>query len=88
MLSPYLVREKLFFCIGSVKRSCFWSFTERRKMEKKTLITLDGRMEDPAWENAKIYTDFRKLKKNGGELVDEQTIVQALSYINTASNAQ
>ncbi|MBE7001136.1 MAG: hypothetical protein E7421_00315 [Ruminococcaceae bacterium] len=47
-------------------------------MANKNYITLDGRMEDAAWENAKTYTGFRKLKKSGGELAEEQTIMKIL----------
>jgi len=44
----------------------------------KNAITLDGRMDEPAWETAKEYTGFKKLKCQGGEVVPVQTSFKIL----------
>lgn len=63
-------------------------------MEKKLYeITLDGRLDEPAWEGAKVYTDFRFLKVGGGQPDPSQTLVKFLScedrvYIGIKSMVQ
>lgn len=47
-------------------------------MDKKHRITLDGHMNDPAWEQAQAFTDFRKLKSQGGETASAQTVFKVL----------
>jgi hypothetical protein len=50
------------------------------KMDKKLYnITLDGRLDEPAWETAKVHTDFRFLRVGGGQLDPSQTLVKFLS---------
>ena len=48
-------------------------------MEQLYKITLDGKLDEAAWENAKTFTDFRKTKKSGGELAEAQTICKVLA---------
>ena len=43
------------------------------KLFDKTCITLDGRMDEPVWDEVKEYTDFKKKKVNGGGLAEVQT---------------
>ena len=43
------------------------------KLFDKNLITLDGRMDEPVWNEVKEYTDFRKKKNAGGGLASVQT---------------
>ena len=41
-------------------------------------IVLDGKLDEAAWESAKSFTDFRRIKNEGGEIVDVQTIFKVL----------
>ncbi len=43
------------------------------KLYDKNCITLDGRMNEPVWEQAKEYTDFKHKKVAGGQLALVQT---------------
>ena len=43
------------------------------KLFDNTCITLDGRMDEPVWDEVKEYTDFKKKKVNGGGLAEVQT---------------
>lgn len=36
------------------------------KLYDKNMITLDGRLDEPAWETAEAYSGFQKLKAGGG----------------------
>lgn len=47
-------------------------------MEKMYEITLDGKLDEAAWESAKTYTNYRMIKTEGGEVVDVQTICKIL----------
>ena len=42
-------------------------------------IVLDGKLDEAAWESAKTFTDFRRIKNEGGEIVDVQTIFKILT---------
>ena len=48
-------------------------------MENKYNLILDGRLDEPAWETAKAYTDFRGLGVSGGHLAQNQTVMKFLS---------
>ena len=41
-------------------------------------IVLDGKLDEAAWESAKTITNFRRIKNEGGEIVDVQTIFKVL----------
>ncbi|MBQ3529389.1 MAG: hypothetical protein IJA47_02725 [Oscillospiraceae bacterium] len=41
-------------------------------------ITLDGKLDEAAWESAKTYTNYRRVKNEGGEICDVQTIFKIL----------
>ncbi|MBE7001134.1 MAG: hypothetical protein E7421_00305 [Ruminococcaceae bacterium] len=41
-------------------------------------ITLDGRLDEALWQNAKEYTGFRRLKSQGGQMAEAQTFVKIL----------
>ena len=41
-------------------------------------IVLDGKLDEAAWESAKTYTNYRRIKNEGGEIVDAQTIFKVL----------
>ena len=43
------------------------------KLYDKNCITLDGRMDEPVWESAKVYTDFKYNKIKGGHVAPVQT---------------
>ena len=48
------------------------------KLYIKDCITLDGRMDEPVWETAKEYTDFRYNKIIGGQVAEVQTSFKIL----------
>ena len=41
-------------------------------------ITLDGRLDEPAWETVREYTDFYRFKTSGGGLASEKTYFKIL----------
>ena len=41
-------------------------------------IVFDGKMDEAVWENLPAYTDFKMLKKAGGQLAEKQTIFKIL----------
>lgn len=43
------------------------------KLYDKNCITLDGRMDEAVWEDAKVYTDFKVSKAKGGTVHPVQT---------------
>ena len=43
------------------------------KLYNKDIITLDGRMDEPVWNEVEEYTDFQKKKISGGGLASVQT---------------
>ena len=43
------------------------------KLYNKDIITLDGRMDEPVWNEVKEYTDFKKKNLAGGGLATVQT---------------
>jgi len=45
----------------------------KQKLFDKTCITLDGRLDEPIWNQVEERTGFRTQKIHGGELVPEQT---------------
>ncbi|MBE7001138.1 MAG: hypothetical protein E7421_00325 [Ruminococcaceae bacterium] len=47
-------------------------------MANKNCITLDGRMEDKAWENAQVYADFKRMKSEGDDLGGAPTVFKIL----------
>ena len=47
-------------------------------MGKLYQITLDGKLDEAAWEQAKVFTDFRARKSHGGEVMDVQTVFKVL----------
>ncbi len=47
-------------------------------MANKDYITFDGRMDDKAWENAQVYTNFQRINSQGGGLAEAQTIFKIL----------
>jgi len=47
-------------------------------MEKRCEITIDGKLDEALWQNAKEYTGFRRLKSQGGQMAEAQTIVKIL----------
>ncbi|MBQ8748807.1 MAG: hypothetical protein IJZ14_03275 [Oscillospiraceae bacterium] len=47
-------------------------------MEQMYNISLDGKLDEAAWESAKSFTDYRRIKNEGGEIVDVQTIFKIL----------
>ncbi|MBE7001139.1 MAG: hypothetical protein E7421_00330 [Ruminococcaceae bacterium] len=47
-------------------------------MANKDYITLDGRMEDKAWEKAQVYTNFLRMNSQGGGVAEAQTIFKIL----------
>lgn len=49
-----------------------------KKLYNKNGIVLDGRMDEAAWASVQEYTDFKLLKKAGGQLADKQTIFKIL----------
>ena len=36
------------------------------KLYEKNCITIDGKLDEPAWESAKVYSGFQKLRSRGG----------------------
>ncbi len=48
------------------------------KLFDKNCITLDGRMDEPAWDSVRTYTDFRTFASKGSELVAEQTFFKII----------
>ncbi len=49
-----------------------------KKLYNADIITLDGRMDEPVWQELPEYTDFRKLVKFGGGLAEERTAFKIL----------
>ena len=47
-------------------------------MEQMYKICLDGKLDEAAWESAKTFTDFRRIKNEGGDIVDVQTVFKIL----------
>ena len=47
-------------------------------MEKLYNITLDGKLDEAAWESAKEFTGFRKMVSQGGEVLEVQTFFKVL----------
>ena len=47
-------------------------------MEKLYEITLDGKLDEAAWANAKEFTGYRMMESRGGEVVKNQTIFKIL----------
>jgi len=41
-------------------------------------IILDGRMEDKAWEKARVYTNFLRMNSQGGGVAEAQTVFKIL----------
>ena len=48
------------------------------KLFDKNCITLDGRMDEPVWNEVKEYTDFKNKKVSGGNLASVQTFFKIL----------
>jgi hypothetical protein len=48
------------------------------KLFSKDCITLDGRMDEPVWEEVKTYTDFKYNKVQGGAVADVQTFFKII----------
>ena len=44
----------------------------------KNCVTLDGRMDEPVWEQVQTYTDFKHSKINGGQLAQAQTLFKII----------
>ncbi len=53
------------------------------KLSGSEIITLDGRLDDPAWRNAELATGFRQWDPNRGEDASEQTTFKIV-YDNEA----
>ncbi len=53
-------------------------FALGKKLYTKGCITLDGRMDEPVWDEAQEFTGFRSLKNVDGSLVSEQTSFKIL----------
>ena len=55
---------------------------EENAMEKaldpKDCITLDGRMDEPVWEQVKEYSDFKYSKISSGQLAQVQTLFKII----------
>ena len=47
-------------------------------MEKLYDITLDGKLDEVAWETAKEFTGYRMMESRGGEIVKNQTFFKVL----------
>jgi len=47
-------------------------------MANKDYITLDGRMEEAAWRNAKVFADFKRIKAENGDLGGAPTVFKIL----------
>ncbi len=47
-------------------------------MEKLYNITIDGKLDEAAWEGAKEFTGFRKMASQGGEPAEMETYVKVL----------
>ena len=47
-------------------------------MKKLYEITLDGKLDEAAWETAKEFTGYRTMESRGGEIVKNQTICKIL----------
>ena len=47
-------------------------------MDRLYDITIDGKLDETAWENAKEYTGFRKMVSQGGNVVEAQTFFKIL----------
>ena len=47
-------------------------------MEQMYKITLDGRLDEAAWESAKTFTGYKKTQRQGGETVKVQTFFKVL----------
>lgn len=48
------------------------------KLFRSDCINLDGRMDEPVWEEVKTYTDFQFNKLQGGEIADVQTFFKII----------
>ncbi|MBQ3491729.1 MAG: hypothetical protein IJA74_04170, partial [Oscillospiraceae bacterium] len=53
-----------------------------KKIFPDNCIVLDGRMDEPVWNEVPEGTGFRTMKQYGGELVKNQTIVKILPCEN------
>jgi len=53
-----------------------------KKIFPDNCIVLDGRMDEPVWNEVPEYTGFTTMKKLGGNLVNDQTFVKILPCSN------
>ncbi len=53
-------------------------FTLGNKIFERGCVTVDGRMDEPVWQEAQAFTNFKALEANGGHIVEQQTCFKIL----------
>lgn len=79
------MKKLVFF---SLLLSCFWSYSQKKVLQAQPIsqnIVIDGKLDEPSWENAATASDFIMLEPDNGKVIPEskKTIIKVL-YDNDA----